>query len=114
MLGRSVGRAGRVDGPALAGSRWARAYWRVSFSWWSPSSWRSSWLGFCLVVLKANPSNSIVLDVHGWARSLAGPFDDMFGLHNARVTIAVNWGIAAVVYLFVGGLIARLIGRAHR
>jgi hypothetical protein len=70
--------------------------------------------GILLVVLKANPSNSIVLDVHGWARSLAGPFDGMFSLHNARVTIAVNWGIAAVVYLFVGGLIARLISRAHR
>jgi hypothetical protein len=70
--------------------------------------------GILLVVLKANPSNSIVLDVHGWARSLAGPFDGMFSLHNAQVAIAVNWGIAAVVYLFVGGLIARLIGRTHR
>jgi hypothetical protein len=38
----------------------------------------------------------------------------MFSFHSARVAIAVNWGIAAVVYLFVGGLIARLIGRAHR
>jgi len=26
----------------------------------------------------------------------------------------VNWGIAAVVYLFVGGLIARVIGRSYR
>jgi hypothetical protein len=70
--------------------------------------------GILLVVLKANPSNSIVTDVHGWARSLAGPFDGMFSFHSANVTIAVNWGIAAVVYLFVGGLIARLIGCAHR
>jgi hypothetical protein len=70
--------------------------------------------GILLVVLKANPANSIVSDVHGWARSLAGPFDGMFSFRNARVAIAVNWGIAAVVYLFVGGLIARLIGRAHR
>jgi len=70
--------------------------------------------GILLVVLKANPSNSIVTDVHGWARSLAGPFDGMFSVHSANVTIAVNWGIAAVVYLFVGGLIARLLGRTHR
>jgi hypothetical protein len=70
--------------------------------------------GILLVVLKANPANSIVSEVHGWARSLAGPFDGMFSFHNPRVAIAVNWGIAAVVYLFVGGLIARLIGRAHR
>jgi hypothetical protein len=70
--------------------------------------------GILLVVLKANPSNSIVSEVHGWARSLAGPFDGSFSFHNARFAIAVNWGIAAVVYLFVGGLIARLIGRTHR
>lgn len=70
--------------------------------------------GILLVVLKANPGNTIVSDVHGWARSLAGPFDGIFSFHNARVAIAVNWGIAAVVYLFVGGLIVRLIGRAHR
>ena len=74
--------------------------------------------GILLVVLKANPANSIVSDVHEWARSLAGPFDGMFSFHSANVAIAVNWGIAAVVYLIVGGLIARLIGgnrirRAH-
>jgi hypothetical protein len=70
--------------------------------------------GILLVVLKANPTNTIVSDVHGWAHSLAGPFDGIFSFHNAHVAIAVNWGIAAVVYLFVGGLIARLIGRSHR
>jgi len=70
--------------------------------------------GILLVLLKANPSNSIVSQVHDWARSLAGPFDGIFTFHNAHVAIAVNWGVAAVVYLFVGGLIARLLGRAHR
>jgi hypothetical protein len=66
--------------------------------------------GILLVVLKANPANSIVSDVHEWARSLAGPFDGMFSFHSANVAIAVNWGIAAVVYLLAGGLIARPIG----
>jgi hypothetical protein len=70
--------------------------------------------GILLVVLKANPTNTVVSDVHGWARSLAGPFDGMFSLQNARVAIAVNWGIAAVVYLLVSGLITRLIGRSRR
>jgi hypothetical protein len=70
--------------------------------------------GILLVVLKANPSNSIVSMVHDWARSLAGPFDGIFSFHNGQVAIAVNCGIAAVVYLFVGGLIARLAGRTHR
>jgi hypothetical protein len=70
--------------------------------------------GILLVVLKANPANSIVSEVHSWARWLAGPFDGMFSFHSANTAIAVNWGIAAVVYLLVGGLIARLIGRTHR
>jgi hypothetical protein len=66
--------------------------------------------GILLVVLKANPANGIVLEVHSWAHSLAGPFDGMFSFHNANTAIAVNWGIAAAVYLLVGGLIVRLIG----
>jgi hypothetical protein len=70
--------------------------------------------GIVLVVLKANPTNSIVSEIQDWARSLAGPFDGMFSFHNAQVAIAVNWGIAAVVYLVVGGLVARLIGGLAR
>ncbi len=70
--------------------------------------------GILLVLLKANPGNSIVSEVHDWARSLAGPFDGMFSFHNAHTAIAVNWGIAAVVYSIVGGLIARLIGGTRR
>jgi hypothetical protein len=70
--------------------------------------------GILLVVLKANPANGIVSEVHDWAHSLAGPFNGMFSFHSANTALAVNWGIAAVLYLFVGGLIARLIGRTHR
>jgi hypothetical protein len=70
--------------------------------------------GILFVLLKANPGNSIVSQVHDWARSLAGPFDGMFSFNNPRVAVAVNWGIAAVVYLLVGGLIAGLIGRGRR
>ena len=65
--------------------------------------------GIVLVLLKANPTSTIVSDVHDAARWLAGPFDGIFSFHNARVALAVNWGLAAVVYLIVGGLIARLL-----
>jgi hypothetical protein len=70
--------------------------------------------GILLVVLKANPANSIVSQVYDWASSLAGPFDGIFSFRSASAAIAVNWGIAAVVYLLAGGLVARLVGRAHR
>lgn len=65
--------------------------------------------GILLVVLEANPTNDIVSAVHDATRALAGPFDGMFTLDSAKATIAVNWGIAAIVYLIVGALIARLI-----
>jgi hypothetical protein len=65
--------------------------------------------GIVLVLLKANATNAIVSDVHDAARWLAGPFDGIFSFDNARVALAVNWGLAAVVYLIVGGLIARLL-----
>jgi hypothetical protein len=70
--------------------------------------------GILLVVLKANPTNTIVSDVHSWARSLAGPFDGIFSFRNAHTAIAVNWGIAVVVYLLAAGLITRLLGRSRR
>jgi hypothetical protein len=33
----------------------------------------------------------------------------MFSLHNPRLGVAVNWGIAALVYVIAGALVARLI-----
>jgi hypothetical protein len=67
--------------------------------------------GILLVVLKANPSNDIVKIVHDAAAWLAGPFDGLFNFARHRVEIAVNWGIAAVVWYAVGRLIARLLLR---
>jgi hypothetical protein len=61
--------------------------------------------------LGANPDNTIVSAVHDAGRFLAGPFDSMFKLHGAKVALAINWGIALIVYLVVGFAIARLVGR---
>jgi hypothetical protein len=64
-----------------------------------------------LRVLKANPSNQIVIDFHKWGHDLVGPAHNLFSIHNPKVAIAVNWGIAAIVISVVGGLIARIIAR---
>ena len=64
-----------------------------------------------LVVLEANRDNSIVEAVLDVGRFLAGPFKDMFDLDNRKTEVAVNYGIAAVVYLLIAGLIARLLRR---
>ena len=69
--------------------------------------------GILLALLKANPGNGVVSEVHGWGRWLVGPFNGMFSFRHPRVAVAVNWGIAAVIYLFAGGLISRFIGRSR-
>jgi len=66
-------------------------------------------LGIVLVVLGANRSNGLVQVVHDAASFLAGPFDGLFNLARHKVEVAVNWGIAAVVWYALGRLIARLL-----
>jgi hypothetical protein len=66
-------------------------------------------LGVLFIVLEANQSNTIVSTVDDMARALVGPFDGMFELDNAKAEVAVNWGIAAFVYLILGVLVAWLI-----
>jgi hypothetical protein len=68
-------------------------------------------VGIVLVVLEANKSNDVVNWLLDAARFLAGPLDDVFKLHSHKVAVAVNWGLAALVYAVVGGLIARLLRR---
>jgi hypothetical protein len=64
-----------------------------------------------LFVLGANPGNGIVKAIHDAGGWLAGPFKNLFSIHNAKVAMAVNWGLAALVYLIVGHLIASLLVR---
>jgi hypothetical protein len=66
-------------------------------------------LGILFVALKASPSNTIVSHVHSWANWLVGPFRGMFQVHGARGTLALNWGIALIVYLLIGWALARLV-----
>jgi hypothetical protein len=64
-----------------------------------------------LFILGANPSNGIVSAIHDAGAWLAGPFKNLFNIHNAKLAMAVNWGLAALVYLIVGHLIATLLAR---
>lgn len=61
-----------------------------------------------LVVLGANGSNEIVKVIHDAGQWLAGPFRHLFNLKQHKVEVAVNWGIAAVVWFALSRLIARL------
>jgi hypothetical protein len=64
-----------------------------------------------LRVAGANAGNTIVHDVHSVAGTLAGPFKNVFALKNPKANMALNWGLAAVVYMVIGSLIAGLIAR---
>jgi hypothetical protein len=67
--------------------------------------------GIALIALDAHSTNSVVSTVHDAARSLVGPFDGMFSASGHKLTIAINWGIALVVYLVVGSVLASLVAR---
>jgi hypothetical protein len=64
-----------------------------------------------LVVFSANPSNQIVQAVHDAGNFLAGPFEHLFSFKRPKVEMAVNWGIAAVVWFAISRIIARLLLR---
>jgi hypothetical protein len=68
-------------------------------------------LGILLVVLDANSSNVLVQAVTAAARFLVGPFDGLFTFRDAQLETAINWGIAAFVWLIVGALLAGLLRR---
>jgi hypothetical protein len=71
-------------------------------------------LAIIFTLLGANPGNVIVRVVTGAARFLAGPFEGLFRLGEPKLTDALNWGIAAFVYLVVGAVIAASLRRVGR
>ena len=68
--------------------------------------------GILIHVLDANTSNAIVSFFDDAARWLTQPFHGIFNLDDRKAQLAVNWGLAAVVYAIVGSVIARLLARS--
>ena len=68
-------------------------------------------VGILLVILEANKSNDIVKALLDAAKFLVGPFEDVFKPDDPKVKVAVNYGLAAVIYAIIGGLIAKLLRR---
>jgi hypothetical protein len=66
------------------------------------------------VVVDANESHLVVSwfeDAGSW---LAGPFKDLFSIGNEKAAVAVNWGIAALVYSWIGKFAARRLRAVMR
>lgn len=65
--------------------------------------------GILCHVLGANASNGVVSTIYDIDRVLVSPFSGLFSLSDHKLEIAVNWGIAAVVYAIAAALLVRLI-----
>ncbi|MGW2930437.1 hypothetical protein ACWDA7_00865 [Streptomyces sp. NPDC001156] len=68
-------------------------------------------LWILMYVLDANRTNDLVQFVHDAANWLAGWSHDLFTFDEAWARVVAGYGLAAVVYLFVGHAIAH---RMHR
>jgi predicted membrane channel-forming protein YqfA (hemolysin III family) len=65
-------------------------------------------LGIFLVLADANRANMLVdffVDLAWW---FTKPFHSLFAQRNPEQDVLLNWGLAAIVYLIIGGFIARL------
>lgn len=69
-------------------------------------------VGIVLHLLGANAGNAVVSAVYDVAGWFVAPFKGIFSLDSEKAQIAVNWGLAALVYGVVGSLIASLLARA--
>jgi hypothetical protein len=109
--GRFRGRAGRARAKAGVAAR--RGLWGVAriVSLITSVVVGLIVLAIVLVLLEASRSNGIVDALVGAGDWLSQPFQGIFSMDSHKATVAVNWGLAAVVYGVVGGFIARLLRR---
>lgn len=62
-----------------------------------------------LTIGGANPDNSITRFVAGWADPLALGFSDLFQPADPALAVLVNYGVAALFWLFVTSLAVRIV-----
>jgi hypothetical protein len=68
-------------------------------------------LWILMYLLDANRANDLVRFVHDAANWLAGWSRDLFTFDEAWARVVAGYGLAALVYLFVGHAIANRLGR---
>ena len=66
-------------------------------------------LAIALIVLDANSANTIVSHIREWADTLTTPFHGIFHLTSHKAALAVNYGLAAIVYVVAAELLVRLL-----
>ncbi|MBS2536167.1 hypothetical protein KGQ20_25720 [Catenulispora sp. NF23] len=66
-------------------------------------------LHIIFVWLNANPGNDIVSTDADWAGWLATWFVDLFTPANAKLRTFLNYGLAALFFLAIGGILRRVL-----
>jgi phage shock protein PspC (stress-responsive transcriptional regulator) len=79
------------------------------------------WVGLVVVVILvirvvltvggANPHNGITSFITSWSDPLAWGFKDLFTPTDAKLRVLVNYGLAALCWLVVSSILARIIRR---
>jgi hypothetical protein len=64
-----------------------------------------------LVLFGASTTNAFFQFIRGIAEPLALFFPGLFPIDNYQLSVIVNYGLAAVFWVVVAGIIARLLGR---
>ena len=64
------------------------------------------------VILGANPGNDIVSTDADWAGWLATWFKDLFTPNSPKLNVFLNYGLATLVFLAVGGILRRILNDA--
>jgi Na+/alanine symporter len=63
------------------------------------------------VIGEANQDNGIVSFVRSWADGLSLGFKDLFMPADAKLRVLVNFGIAAIFWMVVSAILAKIIRR---
>jgi hypothetical protein len=64
-----------------------------------------------LILFSANAGNGFFRFIRSLAEPLALFFPGLFPIDNYNLGVIVNYGLAAVFWLIVAGILARLVGR---
>jgi hypothetical protein len=64
-----------------------------------------------MILFGANPANALFKFIQQLAEPLALFFPGLFQLGNANLDLIVNYGLAAVFWLVVANLLARVVAR---
>jgi hypothetical protein len=69
-------------------------------------------LAIIFVAADASTGNAIVSHVDEWANTLTSPFHGIFHVSSHTGTIALNYGLAVIVYVIAAELVVRLLAMA--